>query len=184
LRLPRSSKLVFVRVPADHFRQSRHDWPSSAADRICALEPATRVACRGSGGIRRTWPMPAFMLIWAISSRASRKQCPESNSCAMAQALWCQGALTFVVYAVAFFFRAFATSGFELGVETLNGVTPQQLDGLNPAVMGYITHLRGDSRLHRCHRDRRWRLSVVRGSRGLVVGVDNCRDRARRGFWP
>ena len=25
--------------------------------------------------------------------------------------------------------------------ETLNGVTPQQLDGLNPAIMGYITHL-------------------------------------------
>jgi hypothetical protein len=23
----------------------------------------------------------------------------------------------------------------------LNGVTPQQLDGLNPAIMGYITHL-------------------------------------------
>jgi hypothetical protein len=39
------------------------------------------------------------------------------------------------------FFRAFASSGFEIGVETLNGVTPQQLDGLNPAIMGYITHL-------------------------------------------
>jgi len=51
------------------------------------------------------------------------------------------GALIFLVYAVAFFFRAFASSGFELGVDTLNGVTPRQLDGLNPAVMGYITHL-------------------------------------------
>jgi hypothetical protein len=51
------------------------------------------------------------------------------------------GALTFLVYAVVFLFRAFANSGFELGVETLNGVTPQQLDGLNPAIMGYITHL-------------------------------------------
>jgi len=51
------------------------------------------------------------------------------------------GALIFLVYAVVFFFRAFASSGFELGVETLNGVTPQQLDGLNPAIMGYITHL-------------------------------------------
>jgi hypothetical protein len=51
------------------------------------------------------------------------------------------GALIFVVYAVVFFFRAFASGGFELGVETLNGVTPQQLDGLNPAIMGYITHL-------------------------------------------
>src|ERR1700716_3062673 len=51
------------------------------------------------------------------------------------------GALIFLVYAVVFFFRAFASSGFELGVETLNGVTPQQLDGLNPAITGYITHL-------------------------------------------
>jgi hypothetical protein len=51
------------------------------------------------------------------------------------------GAVIFLVYAVVFFFRAFASSGFEIGVETLNGVTPQQLDGLNPAIMGYITHL-------------------------------------------
>ena len=51
------------------------------------------------------------------------------------------GALVFLVYAVVFLVRAFAGSGFELGVETLNGVTPQQLDGLNPAIMGYITHL-------------------------------------------
>src|SRR5260221_991310 len=51
------------------------------------------------------------------------------------------GALIFLVYAVVFFFRAFAGSGFEIGVETLNGVTPRQLDGLNPAIMGYIMHL-------------------------------------------
>ena len=50
-------------------------------------------------------------------------------------------ALIFLVYAIVFFFRAFSSSGFELGVDTLNGVTPQQLDGLNPAIMGYITHL-------------------------------------------
>src|SRR5258708_22560216 len=51
------------------------------------------------------------------------------------------GALIFVVYAVVCLFGAFGSSGFEIGVETLNGVTPQQLDGLNPAIMGYITHL-------------------------------------------
>jgi hypothetical protein len=38
------------------------------------------------------------------------------------------GALIFFVYAVVFFFRAFSASGFELGVETLNGVTQQQLN--------------------------------------------------------
>src|SRR5438105_3460019 len=51
------------------------------------------------------------------------------------------GALIFLVYAVVFFFRAFSSAGFEVGVETLNGVTPQQLNGLSPAIMGYITHL-------------------------------------------
>src|SRR6266436_5275897 len=52
-------------------------------------------------------------------------------------ALMVLGALIFFVYAVVFFFRAFASGGFEVGVETLNGVTPQQLDGLNPAIMGW-----------------------------------------------
>jgi hypothetical protein len=51
------------------------------------------------------------------------------------------GALIFLVYAFVFFLRAFASSGFELGVETLNGVTRQQLDGLDPAIVYYITHL-------------------------------------------
>jgi hypothetical protein len=56
-------------------------------------------------------------------------------------ALMVLGALIFLVYAVVFFFRAFSGSGFELGVGTLNGVTPQQLNGLNPAIMAYIMHL-------------------------------------------
>ena len=51
------------------------------------------------------------------------------------------GALIFLAYAVVFFFRAFASTGFEVGVQTLNGVTVQQLNDLNPAIMGYIAHL-------------------------------------------
>lgn len=51
------------------------------------------------------------------------------------------GALIFLVYAVVFLLRAFGSSGFEVGVETLNGVTRQQLDGFNPAIVYYITHL-------------------------------------------
>src|SRR5882672_9588236 len=51
------------------------------------------------------------------------------------------GALIFLAYAVVFFFRAFASSGFEVGVETLNGITPQQLNELNPAILYYIAHL-------------------------------------------
>jgi len=51
------------------------------------------------------------------------------------------GALSFVGYAVVFFFRSFTGSGFELGVDTLNGVTASQLAALNPAVLYYINHL-------------------------------------------
>jgi hypothetical protein len=51
------------------------------------------------------------------------------------------GALIFFVYAIVFFFRAFGSSGFEIGVDTLNGVTPEQLDQMNPAIIAYIRHL-------------------------------------------
>ena len=51
------------------------------------------------------------------------------------------GAVMFLVYAIVFLFRAFSGAGFEIGVATLNGVTPEQLNQLNPAVMAYITHL-------------------------------------------
>jgi hypothetical protein len=51
------------------------------------------------------------------------------------------GALIFLVYAIAFLFRAFSGTGFERGVATINGVTQEQLNQLNPAVVAYITHL-------------------------------------------
>ena len=49
--------------------------------------------------------------------------------------------LAFIGYAVVFFIRSFTSTGFELGVETLNGVTKDQLNALNPAVVYYINHL-------------------------------------------
>jgi hypothetical protein len=51
------------------------------------------------------------------------------------------GAVMFLAYAIVFIFRAFSGTGFEIGVTTLNGVTPAQLNQLNPAVTAYITHL-------------------------------------------
>lgn len=51
------------------------------------------------------------------------------------------GALSFIGYAVVFFFRNFLGTGFELGVETINGVTQADLDALNPAIVPYIGHL-------------------------------------------
>jgi hypothetical protein len=50
------------------------------------------------------------------------------------------GALIFLAYAVVYFLRSFAGAGFEIGVPTLNGVTPADLDGLNPAIMAFIIH--------------------------------------------
>jgi cytochrome bd-type quinol oxidase subunit 1 len=51
------------------------------------------------------------------------------------------GAALFALYAVVFFFRSFMGTGFELGVDTLNGVTRDQLNAVNPAIYAYITHL-------------------------------------------
>ncbi len=49
--------------------------------------------------------------------------------------------VAFIGYAVVFLMRNFSGSGFELGVDTLNGVTRAQLDTLNPAILHYIGHL-------------------------------------------
>jgi hypothetical protein len=51
------------------------------------------------------------------------------------------GSLAFIGYAVVFLFRNFLGGGFELGVQTLNGVTRDNLNALNPAIMHYIGHL-------------------------------------------
>ncbi|TMT87826.1 hypothetical protein E2L06_15020 [Haloterrigena sp. H1] len=49
--------------------------------------------------------------------------------------------VVFIGYGVVFLARTFFGSGFELGVATLNGVTPAELDAVDPAVMHYINHL-------------------------------------------
>ncbi len=49
--------------------------------------------------------------------------------------------LAFIGYAVAFLIRNFAGHGFELGVDTLNGITRDNLNALNPAIVHYIGHL-------------------------------------------
>ncbi len=51
------------------------------------------------------------------------------------------GSLAFIGYAVVFLFRNFTGDGFELGVQTLNGVTRDNLNAVNPAIMHYIGHL-------------------------------------------
>ncbi len=51
------------------------------------------------------------------------------------------GALGFLIYGLVFFLRSFSGPGFELGVATLNGLTPADLEAFSPAVMHYIRHL-------------------------------------------
>ena len=50
-------------------------------------------------------------------------------------------ALAFIGYAVVFLVRNFTGTGFELGVDTLNGVTRDQLKAHNPAIVHYLGHL-------------------------------------------
>ncbi|WP_336001499.1 hypothetical protein [Halorientalis halophila] len=47
----------------------------------------------------------------------------------------------FVGYGLVFLARTFFGSGFELGVDTLGGVTAGQLAASNPAMANYINHL-------------------------------------------
>ncbi|SFS99807.1 hypothetical protein [Halostagnicola kamekurae] len=49
--------------------------------------------------------------------------------------------IAFVGYGMVFLARTFFGTGFELGVATLNGVTPADLNAIDPAVMHYINHL-------------------------------------------
>ena len=65
----------------------------------------------------------------------------KSKSLRTGSVLMVIGAASFFVYAIVFLLRSFSGGGFELGVDTLNGVTVEQLNALNPAVMHYITHL-------------------------------------------
>src|SRR3979409_928090 len=111
------------------------------------MQPARRICAK----TRRNWLLgtpPEFylsfrsLIIWRMSvnitteGTMSRQQSLQRGS-----ALMVLRALIFLAYAVVFFFLAFSSSGFEIGVATLNGVTTQQLNGINPAIMGYITHL-------------------------------------------
>ncbi|AGI68592.1 hypothetical protein OAN307_c30490 [Octadecabacter antarcticus 307] len=51
------------------------------------------------------------------------------------------GMLIFLTYAVIFLFVSLSGVGFEIGVYTLSGVTPAELDTINPAIMAYMNHL-------------------------------------------
>lgn len=49
--------------------------------------------------------------------------------------------LAFVGYGIAFLYRTFFGTGFELGVATLGGVTRADLAASNPELLHYINHL-------------------------------------------
>jgi hypothetical protein len=65
----------------------------------------------------------------------------KNSSLNQGAALMLIASLAFIGYAAVFLFRNFAGGGFELGVATLNGVTADSLNALNPAIMHYIGHL-------------------------------------------
>lgn len=49
--------------------------------------------------------------------------------------------VAFIGYGVVFLVRTFAGAGFELGVDTINGVSRAELDAFEPAIVHYISHL-------------------------------------------
>ena len=91
------------------------------------------------------------------------------------------GAVMFLVYAVAFVFRAFSGTGFEIGVATLNGVTP----AAQPTESGcHGVHHAPPCRhcwIHRGNRRRGDWIVVVWSTRQRAVGVDHRGDFTGRG---
>lgn len=51
------------------------------------------------------------------------------------------GVLFFLIYGIVFLLRSFTGTGFEIGVETLNGITLEDVNNLDPAVGYYMAHI-------------------------------------------
>lgn len=49
--------------------------------------------------------------------------------------------VAFIGYGIVFLIWNFASGGFELGVDTLNGVSRAELNGIEPGIAYYISHL-------------------------------------------
>jgi len=85
--------------------------------------------------IERLWRTVKYEEVYLKAYASQRRQNQGVNnvrkqSLRNGAALMVLGALIFFVYAVVFFFRAFASGGFEVGVETLNGVRRSNSTGL------------------------------------------------------
>ncbi len=65
---------------------------------------------------------------------------PKNEALGKGGNLMVAGAEIFLAFAVVYFFSSLSGTGFEIGVSTLNGVTPADLDALNPAIMAFIIH--------------------------------------------
>src|SRR6266508_4818769 len=86
-------------------------------------------------------PYRASSLTWLRRERQEGHMNPRNSGLNQGAVLMLIGSLAFIGYAVVFLYRNFTGGGFELGVTTLNGVTRDQLNTLNPAIMHYIGHL-------------------------------------------
>ena len=51
------------------------------------------------------------------------------------------GMLIFLVYTIIFLIIGLFGDGFEVGILTLNGITPAELYAINPAIIAYMKHL-------------------------------------------
>lgn len=66
------------------------------------------------------------------------KNNPQLKNGALLMAI---AAIAFIAYAILFLILSFWGTGFELGVDSLNGTTREALMRSNPALFYYITHL-------------------------------------------
>jgi len=66
---------------------------------------------------------------------------PEKPQLQRSSLLMAISGVAFIGYGVVFLIWNFAGGGFELGVETLNGVTRAELSAIDPGIVHYISHL-------------------------------------------
>jgi len=65
----------------------------------------------------------------------------NNNSLRSGSLLMTLGAVAFIGYGIVFLFRSLYGSGFELGVDTLGGLSRDSLAAYNAALGAYVTHL-------------------------------------------
>ena len=100
-------------APIEHQRHAAFVVVDGASDIILSVSLEGRIGC-----FRRICPNASLHVYLGNIVESKEETMSREQSLRNGASLMVLGALIFLVYAVVFFFRAFASSGFELGVDS------------------------------------------------------------------